>query len=418
VELEAHGHLPFRRLLTSVAFLLILSLGHLDTLAKDLETNRLAALDSGGSVAHVPLANFSDAQPLLQRFQDALSLSTTVVPQQKNSQSLKDVLSETEEKKPIISVRMNTSLLSGRLKGEGEIVDSSPSGPATQNTGSDSRYRLMRFGLAGTQEWFQYGANYRVAGEGFAANQDQASREVWGEWRVGVVRFKTALTERWNNIDKDPRRARLVGTQEKAILAIAPPAWPELTFSYARDFSSSSFEPAGVALQRTLIDTVEAALSYARARWNARLLSVYSLNTDLLRTDGRTVGLSHSLSGSYRPTQYVTIAPSVSVREDQQRWSGARLETPSVSLRLTYALNTAFNMTAFGSFSKTYSSDGLVDSRTSTMSSAFSWTYWETAKLRTTLSLDASYTTSIDNVQPALSVEDLSGLFRVQLAGL
>jgi hypothetical protein len=344
-------------------------------------------------------------------------VKTVYLPQPNQSDPLKRILSGVEEK-PTLSVLMKTPLLSGLLQGEGEISDSRSSGPGTQSSGTDMQYRLLRFGLSGGLTAFKYGASYRVAGGGYVMSQDQAIREVWGEWNIGMIHVKTALTERWDNIDKDPHRIRLTGAQGKTTMAIAPPRWPELMISYARDASWSSLEPSGVAPQRHLIDTVEAALSYVKPTWTARLLSAYAFDSDQLRVTGETVGLTHAISGFYRTTNRLTIAPTMSLRTDQQRWSGVRLETPSASLAVTYAHSPAFNLTAIGSFSQTRSSDGLVDNSTSKMSSVASWTYFKTPRLRTILSVDASYTTLLDAIQSARSTEDLSGLLRVQLAGL
>jgi hypothetical protein len=347
-----------------------------------------------------------------------VSLKTVFQDQSHKSDPLKDILTGVPDKETL-SVLMNSSWLSGRVQGEGEVTDSRPSRPGAQDNGNALQYRLIRFGLTGMQHGLKYGVSYRVAGEGFTPIlQDQGTREVWGEWNVGIVRLRTALTERWNNVDRDPRRPRVSGTQNKTTLAIAGPAWPELSISYARDSLWSSLEPIGVAAQRNLMDTVEAALAFAKAKWTARLLSAYSVNNDLLRGDGETVGLMHALTGSYRPSDRITIAPSLSMRADQQRWSGVRLDTPSASVSLSYAPSTVFKMTAFGLYSKTRSTDGLMDSSTSKMSSIFTWVCRDTPKLHTTVSLDASYSSSPDAIQPAHSIEDLSGLLRLHVAGL
>ena len=118
------------------------------------------------------------------------------------------------------------------------------------------------------------------------------------------------LTERWDNLDKDPSRVRLCGTQRKTTLALAPQAWPELIVTYTRDSFRSSFEPIGVAPQRYLMDSVEAALSYVKAEWHARLFSAYSINRDQLHAGGDMVGLSYGASGSYRPTDRLTVVPA------------------------------------------------------------------------------------------------------------
>jgi len=114
----------------------------------------------------------------------------------------------------------------------------------------------------------------------------------------------------------------------------------------------------------------------------------------------------------------LTIVPSLSLHKDQQRLSGVQIETPSASVTFTYSPSTAFRLTAFGSYSKTQSSDGLVDYNLYRMASALTWTCHETTKLRTILSFNASYTSSLDVVQVSRSTEDISGLLRVQVAGL
>ncbi len=125
-----------------------------------------------------------------------------------------------------------------------------------------------------------------------------------------------------------------------------------------------------------------------------------------MRVGGETIGLAHAISGSYRATHRVTLIPTLSIRADQQRWSGVRLETPSASLALTYTLNAMLNLTAFGSYSQTRSSDGSMDSSASKMTSVSTWSYLKTPRLRTTLSVDASYTTLLE---PAHQTEDLPG---------
>jgi hypothetical protein len=317
----------------------------------------------------------------------------------------------------IVSMRTNTSFLDGLLKGEGEIANSSPSGPVSADTSQDGRYRLMRFGLTGSQSLFRYGVNYRTAGQGFANQSDQTSREIWGEWGLGMVRFKTMVGENWTNLERDPGRPRLTGTRQTASLALAPPSWPEFNLSYARSSSASSFEPTGVAPQRTITDTLEAAVAYVKQRWKARLFTAYSFNNDLLQNNGDSIAMTHGFSTSYLATDHVTIAPSFSFKEDDQRWSGVRLITPSASLALTYAPNKTLDLRAFGSFSRTRSSDGLIDTSNSKLTSALTWMYIETRRLRSTLSIDASYTASQDLIQ-SRSLEDVVGLLRLQFAKL
>ncbi|MBI4400467.1 MAG: hypothetical protein HY581_02405 [Nitrospirae bacterium] len=356
-----------------------------------------------------------DLAPLMKRFHNVVSLKTSYLATPLNPLRLKDVLLEKEEHRNL-SFLGTTSLFEGKLVGEGEMTYS-PSDPKTAQRTGDARHRLLRLGFTGTQGTLRYGVTYRSAGKAFTSLPDQAIRELWGEWQVGVTRLRSSLTEVWNNLDKDPSRPRMTQTQEKISLSLAPTPWPEISLSYTRGSASSSLEPTGVVPQRSQVDTLEGALSYTRTTWTARLASTYSLISDRLHPGVETEGWDHSFSGSYRPMNILTIAPTLSVREDRQRWSGVSTKTPSVALSLTYSPDKMFNFTAFGSYSKTHSTDGFIDSLASNAKSVVSWTFQGTSPLRTTLSFEAVYRNSLDAIRPARSTEDLSGLVRVQLAG-
>ncbi|HZS11048.1 MAG TPA: hypothetical protein VFA38_02280, partial [Nitrospirales bacterium] len=254
----------------------------------------------------------------------------------------------------------------------------------------------------------------KSAGEAFYGQQDQAVREVWGEWGSGPWKVRTTLAERWNNVNRDPFRPRITTTEQRTALTLQPEGGPAFTVSYAHAASASSLEPAGTAATRNLSDTLEASVAVMRAGWNAKLFSAYSLVSDRLG-DADTAGLTHGLQASYRPTTLVTIAPSLSFREDRQRWSGGLIDTPSASLSLTYAPRQAMTLTAFGLYTRAHSTDGLVNTSTYNLKSVLTWTTFQTAGLTTAISFDAGYTAALDEAPAGRSTEDLSGLVRVQL---
>lgn len=360
----------------------------------------------------------SDSPPFfLRRFHEVLSIQTVLIREPSGAGALKDFLVEAQDNRTV-GVRMKTSFWSGRISGEGEVAERSTSDVSALQDANALRRRLLRFGLTGALDRFRYGATYRVAGEGFTVLQDQAMREVWGEWTLSVVRLKTAVSERWNNLAKDPRRPRITGVQERASLVLAPRSWPEISLSYGHSSSISSLEPVGILPQRNFVDTLEAALFYRRPRWEARFFSSYWFSSDQLHANQRTTGLAHAVSGLYRLTDALTVTPSLGLREDQQQWSGVRIETPSASLAVAYSPSAMLHLAASGSYSRTHSSDGAIDSSVYRMTSALTWTCCETAKVRTILSFDASYTNALDAGQSFHSTEDISGLLRVQVAGI
>lgn len=351
----------------------------------------------------------------LRRVQESISLRAVILQQPKRYDHVRDLLAGFDSGQTL-SLQLSSSWLGGRLKGEAEIADSSPSASGIASDTRGWRYRLMRFGFTGSEGPFRYGAMYRAAGSQAMGIRDQMMREVWGEWSYGMIRLRTALTEYWDNLDRDPGRARWTGIQEKTTLAIGRPSWPELGLSYVKGTISSSLEPVGMMPVRSRSDTVEATLSYATANWNARVLSAYSLVSDRLRPDGESRAITYMVQAAYRPTRMVTISPSLSFRKDQQQWSGVQIQTPSASLALTYSPWGAFNVTTLGAYSQTHSSDGLIDSSTYRVKSVFTWTELDSGQFQTTFSIDAGYTTSLDAVQPARSMEELSGLVRIEVA--
>lgn len=351
--------------------------------------------------------------PLVKQLQHVVSLKTSYLVTQQNTQRLADLLRDDPR---ILSARGTSSFLDGKLVGEGEIAHSTPD-PRGMRTDADPQHRMLRFGLTGAQGPLRYGITYRSAGNAFVSLPDQATREVWAEWPVSVARVRTSRTETWNNLDHDPSRPRLTQVQERVLLSVAPPAWPEVSLSYARGVSSSSLEPAGVTPQRTQVDTMEAALAYTRGTWAARLASTYSVNSDRMRPGIDTVGTVHGLSGSYRPIPALTVAPSVSLRQEREEWSDVRIETPVAALSATYAPDKVWSLTTVGSYSKTRSTDGLIETSTFDARSVVSWTLQRSAPFRATLSFEAAYRNSLDAIHPGNSTEDLSGLMRVQLAG-
>ena len=308
------------------------------------------------------------------------------------------------EDRPTRSVLATASFLQGRLVSEGEVA----------YTGTDSRSRLLRLALTGTHGRLRYGINYRTAGKFFINTPDQTMREVWGEWSVGIARFRSSMTETHDNLDKEPDRSRVMHTQERMAVTVAPPAWAEVGLSYTRSFTSSSLDPLGVSPQRTRLDTLEGTVTYPRSTWQARFSSTYSLNRDWLIPGGETVGLAHALSASYSPTKALNVSPSISLREDRQLWSGVQSETRSGSLSLTYAPDATFTLRASGSYNKTRSSDGLVDLSRYDAKAGVSWAS-QAKRFRKSLSFEAGYAHSLDRINRALSADELSGLLHVQL---
>jgi hypothetical protein len=105
------------------------------------------------------------------------------------------------------------------------------------------------------------------------------------------------------------------------------------------------------------------------------------------------------------------------LREERQRWSGILTDTSAAALTLTYAPSQHYHFSAAGTYSRTHSSDHLLNLRTVTVRSTLTRTFQESGSLRTTLSFDAGFNETEDTVNPARSTLEVSGLLRLYVEG-
>lgn len=393
---------------------LLIAFGQSSWAVEALETSsHMKALSTAELNLFTPEDRLPALQRLSTRFKENVNVRTSYATQPYSSGRLKELLGKTHDEKAF-SFLGNSSFLQGTLLGEGEFAHS-PSATRSIEGKNDSKNRLFRISLTGVQGMFRYGFSNRAAGKGFQNIPDQDMKELWGEWSHGIARFRSSLVKSHNNVDEDSRQLRLTQFLGKTSLTFAPPSWPEIGISYLRGSSSSSLEPIGVMPQRTVLDSVDASLSYRRPTWNAKVSSTFYSNIDLLRQSGETVGLAHAVSGSYRLTKSLTLNPTVSLRRDRQQWSGVRIETPSTSLAVTYKTDDNFNFTATGTYTQSQSSDGLVDTSTISATSVVGWIPGASAQKGPSFSLETHYSTTRQGTNPALDTEDLTALLVMQL---
>lgn len=346
-------------------------------------------------------------------FTGNVSVSTSHVAQPNSFARLKELFRKADDEKSL-GYLARSSFFQGALVGEGEFAHSPPMIKSIAGRG-DSKNRLFRISLTGAQGTFRYGFTNRTAGKEFLNTPDQAMKEAWGEWNHGIARFRSSLAKSHNNVDEDPRQARLTHLLGKTTVTVAPPSWPEIGLTYSRGSWSTSLEPIAVMPQRTNWDSVDASLSFSRPTWNARVSSSFSSNVDLLRSSGQTIGLAHAVSASYHLTKSLTFNPTVSLRRDRQEWSGVHINIPSSSLAVTYKTGDSFNFIATGAYTESQSSDGLVDTSTITATSIVSWIPSASAQKGPCFSLETRYSTTRQESAHSLDTEDLTALVVMQL---
>ena len=368
------------------------------------------ARESGSSA--IP---FSIASPVLHA-----SFQTTSFAPPTASTRLKDLVPDSERPQTKGVVAAST-FFKGQLTTEGEVANNATNDagiPSRIDQRDDGTKRMVRMALTGTNGQFRYGINYRSAGKAFFNSPDQTVREMWGEWGMGIAKLRSSSGQTWNNVDLDPTRARIQHTFNRIGLAVAKPAWPELSLTYTRSALASSFDPSGSIPQRSQSNSMEAALSYTGLTWNARLSSSYILTNDETRGGSQSTAFAQTLVATYRPMNTLTLAPTLSYRTETQSWSGATMQTPMASLSLLYKQSQRLLVSAMGGYTSTSSSDGLIDTNSIVGKGMFALHLDPIYGHPTTISLEAAYTNTTNRTVAGLDTEDLSGLVRILVASL
>lgn len=285
------------------------------------------------------------------------------------------------------------------------------------DAGDDPSTRMMRLGVTGSTEFVRYGLKYRKAGQAFYQESDQDLREAWGEWKNGAIAVRSAVGQQMNNVGGDPTRARVEESYNQVGVSWSKPAWPHLALTYSQSAQSSTLDPIGVAPQRADNHTVEAALGYTGAVWDARLASSYGLATDLLRQGAESHVRTQTVTASFRPVDTLSIAHTLGYRAEQQEWSGARIDSPSASLAMNYQQSRRLGISVMGNYSGMRSSDRLIDLDTVGGKGILTWGLEPVRDWTPLLSLEAGYNLQVNRLMPS-QTEDISGILRLVLAAL
>ena len=260
----------------------------------------------------------------------------------------------------------------GNLAGEGELAVSSFQSQADKLYHQD-RNRLLRFRLAGGLDSFEYGAEYRSVGQGFQRpsgsnnwKADQEGEEFWAAQKFGPLRLKAMFSDFGDNVEADPRRPRTTKTLGGMGLGFTLPGGSVLSFSYQRGSSRTRGGPSKEAPQESWIEDMGASLYfYAGPMWDFTISSNYSPSTNKLDPSKKVLSSYHHITASYRPTESITITPSMSLGELGYSWSGVRMVTPTAMLSLGYYPPSGnLSFTTYGYYSRSKSNDGLYDVRT------------------------------------------------------
>ena len=143
--------------------------------------------------------------------------------------------------------------------------------------------------------------------------------------------------------------------------------------------------------------------------------SSYSPSQDLVDPNKVTYSYWHAISASIIPLSNLTITPTVSFGEYQYLWYGEQTENPSISLSITRSrLLNMIDLSLWGEFSRSRSTDGYQDAETLNTSVEISWDakYLFFSKAR--FSLDLGYDQYDDKIYQSSSYDSFSASLQVK----
>jgi hypothetical protein len=281
-------------------------------------------------------------------------------------------------------------------------------------TVADPSARMVRFGALGSTGIVRYGMTYRTADRAYHGEGEE-QREAWGELRHGAMAIRSLVGQR-TDLKADSARNRPEQSYNRIDVSWNRPAWPHVSFSYAQNAASTTMDPLSLYPQKADHHRLEAAVGYSGAMWDAKVASSYGLETDLMRHAAESQVQAQTVAASFRLVESLTISPTFGYRAEQQKWSSARLDTPSASVSLKYKQSPRLSMTAMGNYSAIRSSDKLVELDMIGGKGIVSWELEPMREWKPQLSLEGGYNLQVNRLMPSAQTENLSGLLRLVLA--
>jgi hypothetical protein len=304
----------------------------------------------------------------------------------------------------------STTWLKGAFSVETELATNHAATPA-----DDPSARMMRFGLTGSKGVIRYGMTYRTADSAFSQAPGQEQREAWGEWKNGGIEVRSTVGQR-SQLDADSASNRVQQSYNRIDVSWGRPTWPRLALKYAQNAASNTMDPLSLFPQRADHHRLEAAVGYGGAFWDAKLASSYGLETDLMNRAAQSQVRTQTITGSLRPFETLTITPTLGYRAERPEWSGARIDSPSASLTMSYKQSPRMSVTAMGNYLAQRSTDKLIDLDNIGGKGVITWELEPLREWKPQLSLEGGYNLQINRLMPSAQTENLSGLLRLVLA--
>jgi hypothetical protein len=302
----------------------------------------------------------------------------------------------------------STKWLKGAFSTETEVASNEGTYAADH-----SSTRMRRLGITGSTKLFHYGMRYRTTDQPPFDRSGREQREAWGEWNIGTMAIRSAVGQQRTRIQDEAAGKQ---SYNRIDVSWKKAAWPNVAFSYAQNVASHPTDSLSLFPQRPSPHTVEAAVGYGGAIWDARLSSRYGIETDLLNHGAESEVQTQTVTASLHPMYSLTITPTFGYRAERPEWSGARIDSPSASLSMNYKQSSRLSMTMMGNYFGLRSSDKLIDLDSIGGKGIVSWELEPLRDWKPQLSLEGGYNLQVNRLMPSAQTENFSGLLRLVLA--
>ena len=277
-----------------------------------------------------------------------------------------------------LNLLATSSFAGSGLTGEGEL-SYSPLNPVAGQCACKDWPRMLRLGLKNRWGGLSYGADYRSIDRGFvsiagaAADQARDEGQLWGEHSLGPFNLRGSIGESWEKL----------------------------------------LDANGLRVTKN----ATASLNFNRSQWGAKFGSSYEWIEQDAILNQQTMAFTNTLTGSYRPFDFLTVNPNFSIREERNLYTGTRTETPRTELIFAYTpIQDAFRLTGTTSFARSFG-DSLNNGRTFGTSAAVDWRIGKFLGKDDFLSFNLNYNQQVDFISPGNSHNDLSGILQLRITG-
>ncbi|MGH7931050.1 MAG: hypothetical protein ACREQV_25035 [Candidatus Binatia bacterium] len=272
-------------------------------------------------------------------------------------------------------LRATSTLAGTSLVGEGEVAYS-----VLNSLDGNMRPEMLRLGLKNRWKGLSYGADYKSVAKGFTpiagtiADQSRDEALFWGEHALGPLKLRGSIGESWEPVAN----------------------------------------AAGFRVTRTAATT----LKINRARWGGSFSTSYGLIGQGSGPNEENSVFINSLTTSFRPSEFLLLEPSFSIKEEWNQSTGVRTQTPTSGLSFTYSpVQSPLRLTGGTSFSRSFNRDGSNDVRIHGTAAVIDWKLGKFLGRDDLLSFTFNYNRHLDYVFRSNSYGGLSSMLQFKIVG-